>query len=250
MSLGSITLVGAGPGDPELITVAGARALAAADVVVYDRLVAGGLLDLAPRRAELIPVGKAKGCGVAQADIEAILLARAAAGRKVVRLKGGDPFVFGRGAEEVAAAHAAGIAVRVVPGVSSALAAPAAAGIPVTHRELAGAVTILSGHRVDGAGYDWDALARSASTLVVLMGASTAVEVARRLVAAGRPCDDPVAIIHAATTAHQRVERLELADLAAGQAAVVSPSVIVIGPVARLTSEPGVDRAADIARSG
>lgn len=245
MSLGSITLVGAGPGDPDLITVAGARALADADVVVYDRLVAGALLHRAPRRAELIPVGKAKGCGVAQADIEEILVARAAAGRRVVRLKGGDPFLFGRGAEEVAAAQAAGIAVRVIPGVSSALAAPAAAGIPVTHRELAGAVTILSGHRVDGAGYDWDALARSASTLVVLMGASTAVEVARRLVAAGRPCDDPVAIVHGATTSNQRVERLELADLAAGQAAVTSPSVIVIGPVARLASGTSAGKAQD-----
>ena len=230
--VGRVTLVGAGPGDPDLLTVGGARALATADVVLYDRLVDARLLALARPTARLVPVGKHKGGGMTQCAIEHLLVSEARTGAHVVRLKGGDPYLFGRGSEEVDALERAGIAVRVVPGISSALAAPSAAGIPVTHRRLARACTIVSGHLVDDDEYDWAALARVPGTLVVLMAASTAAAVAQRLLAGGRVTDEPVAVVHAATTCHQRVARLTLADLARDGCPFGSPSVIVVGPTA------------------
>lgn len=182
--LGRVTLVGAGPGGADLITLRGARALATADVVVYDRLADPELLDLAPHAARRIEVGKAKGWGISQDDINEILVHEARAGAHVVRLKGGDPFVFGRGSEECDALATAGIQCEVVPGVSSALAAPALFGVPLTHRGESASFTVLSGHRVADADHDWSALARSGSTVVVLMAASTAGDVAARLIAA------------------------------------------------------------------
>lgn len=234
---GRVTLVGGGPGGADLITVRGARAVAAADVVVYDRLVDPALLDLAPVVAERIPVGKAKGTGTSQHDINALLIDRARTGSHVVRLKGGDPFVFGRGSEEIDAVTAAGLACEVVPGVSSAVGAPALAGVPLTHRGVAASFTVLSGHRVADADHDWAALARSSSTLVVMMGATTAADIARRLLDAGRAGDEPVAVVHAAGTSDQRSAQPSLAELAASGCPFPAPCVIVIGPVA--------DRAAD-----
>ncbi|MFV0257761.1 MAG: uroporphyrinogen-III C-methyltransferase [Acidimicrobiales bacterium] len=232
VTTGSVVLVGAGPGGPDLITVRGARALAAADVVVYDRLADPGLLELAPVAAERIPVGKAKGGGVAQDEIHRLLVDRARAGFRVVRLKGGDPFVFGRGSEELDAMTAAGIAVEVVPGLTSAVAGPALAGIPVTHRGTAASFTVLSGHRIADLDHRWEALASSASTLVVLMGASTARGIAERLRAAGRPADEPVAVIHRAGYADQQTASVTLGGLARDGSPLPSPSVLVIGPVA------------------
>lgn len=236
---GSVTLVGAGPGGADLITVRGARALQSADVVVYDRLADPSLLELAPVAAERIPVGKAKGRGVSQDEINGVLVRRAAAGSHVVRLKGGDPFVFGRGSEEAEAVAAAGLACEIVPGVSSALGGPALVGVPVTERGLAASFTVLSGHRIADADHDWDALARSASTIVVLMGASTASEVARALTDAGRPESDAVAVVHAAGTPDEQTARCTLADLAAAGCPFPSPCVIVIGAVARTRTTSG-----------
>ncbi|HEX7443050.1 MAG TPA: uroporphyrinogen-III C-methyltransferase, partial [Acidimicrobiales bacterium] len=168
----TVALVGAGPGDPGLLTRRGAELLAGAEVVVYDRLIARELLDLAPAGAELIDVGKGPGQSGRQADINELLVDRGRSGRRVVRLKGGDPFVFGRGGEEAEALRQAGVDVEVVPGVSSAFAAPAAAGIPVTHRTVSTSVTVVTGHAGDPAlpGVDWEALGRLDGTLVILMG--------------------------------------------------------------------------------
>ena len=162
----TVYLVGAGPGDPELLTLRGAALLARADVVIYDRLIAHSLLDLAPPSAELIDVGKRPGRPTRQSEINALLVEHGGLGHEVVRLKGGDPFVFGRGGEEAEALRAAGIDYEVVPGVSSAFAAPAAAGIPVTHRGLATSVTVVTGHVGDPSapgGVDWRALAGPAA---------------------------------------------------------------------------------------
>ncbi len=230
---GRVTLVGAGPGGADLVTVRGARALATADVVVYDRLADPALLDLAPVVAERIPVGKAKGSGTPQDDINELLIRKAADGSHVVRLKGGDPFVFGRGSEECKAVTAAGLPCEVVPGVSSSLAAPALAGVPVTERSVAASFTVVSGHRAADEGHDWEALARSGSTLVVLMGATTAPEIASALIDGGRPDDEPVAVVHAAGTDSQRSMHLTLDALRADGCPFPAPCVIVIGPVAR-----------------
>jgi len=192
----TVALVGAGPGDPGLLTMRGAELLRDADVVVYDRLIATELLDLAPDGAELIDVGKGPGQSGLQADINDLLVAHGRAGRRVVRLKGGDPFVFGRGGEEAEVLRRAGIEVEVVPGVSSAFAAPAAAGIPVTHRTVSTSVTVVTGHHGDPElpGVDWDLLGRLEGTLVVLMGMSARGVIAERLMAAGRDGDTPLAI--------------------------------------------------------
>ena len=184
----TVYLVGAGPGDPGLITVRGAQVLAMADVVVHDRLAEASLLDLAPATAERIDVGKSPGGPVRQDEINALLVERGRAGQAVVRLKGGDPFVFGRGGEEAAALLAAGVAFEVVPGVSAAVGVPAYAGIPVTHRGLSTSFTVVTGHsrhQVDD-DIDWDALARVGDTIVVLMGVAHRAEIADRLMAGAR----------------------------------------------------------------
>lgn len=238
----TVYLVGAGPGDPGLLTVRGAELLARADVVVHDRLIAHELLDNVRPGAVLIDAGKVPGAPSRQSEINAVLVEHGRAGRLVVRLKGGDPFVFGRGGEEAEALQEAGVRYEIVPGVSSAFAAPAAAGIPVTHRRLASSVTVVTGTvgphptRKD---VDWESLGRAGGTLVVLMGMRERAEIARRLVAGGRPPDTPVAVVHWGATPHQRVVRSTLDGLAAVD--LPPPAAIVIGPVAALDLSPVVE---------
>src|SRR5437870_8872820 len=214
---GTVSLVGAGPGDPGLITAKGLELLRSADVVVYDRLVAPSLVAEAPPKAERVFVGKAPhggGADRAQDEINALLVDRARRGLMVVRLKGGDPFVFGRGAEECEALQAAGVPFHVVPGVTSAIAVPAAAGIPVTHRRLASAFAVVTGHECDGvSSLDWEALAR-VPTLVVLMGLSALPEITARLLEHGADPDTPAAVIARGTLPAQRTVVGTLATLA------------------------------------
>jgi uroporphyrin-III C-methyltransferase len=229
----SVALVGAGPGDPELLTVRAARLLAAADVVVHDALVGDGVLALVGPHAELIDVGKRPGRPVPQETISALLVHLGREGRRVVRLKGGDPFVFGRGGEEALALQAAGVQFEVVPGITSAVAVPAAAGVPVTHRGVAAAVTVVTGHRRAGEpDVDWRALARVGGTIVVLMGVAQRAAIAAELIAGGLDSATPVAAVHRGTTEAQDVLRCRLDELAGSH--VRSPAVIVIGPVAAL----------------
>jgi uroporphyrinogen III methyltransferase / synthase len=230
----TVYLVGAGPGDPGLITVRGAQVLATADVVVHDRLAEASLLDLAPAAAERIDVGKSPGGPVRQDEINALLVARGRAGQSVVRLKGGDPFVFGRGGEEAAALLAAGVPFEVVPGISAAVGVPAYAGIPVTHRGLSTSFTVVTGHSrhaVDD-DIDWEALARVGDTLVVLMGVAHRAEIASRLMAGGAPADTPVAAVRWGTRPDQRTVRTTLGELHA--CPLEPPVTIVIGQVAAL----------------
>jgi uroporphyrinogen III methyltransferase / synthase len=242
---GRVYLVGAGPGDPGLLTVRGLALIRAADVIVYDRLVNPALLDEAPT-AERIYVGKRAGAHtVSQAEINAILVAQARRGRQVVRLKGGDPFVFGRGGEEIQALTTAGIAVEVVPGVSSALAAPASAGIPVTHRSLAASFAVVTGQEDETKtrpAVDWAALATAVDTLVILMGGRSLPDIARTLIAHGRPPDTPVALIHSATTPMQETVTARLADFIDGERApaLPAPVVTVIGDVVALRAQLGI----------
>ncbi|MGI9576609.1 MAG: uroporphyrinogen-III C-methyltransferase [Microthrixaceae bacterium] len=230
----TVYLVGAGPGDPDLITRKGWDVLGRADVIVHDRLVEQSLLDVAAPWAEVINVGKDPNAGsVPQSNINSLLVDRGTKYETVVRLKGGDPFVFGRGGEEAQELISVGIEVEVVPGVSSAVAAPAAAGIPVTMRGVASGVTIVTAHQDPGTQpLDWDALARAGTTLVILMGAARRAEVAVRLQAGGMAPDTPVAIVSSATTAHQAVGRTILANL--GHEHISNPATIVVGPVADL----------------
>lgn len=235
---GTVALVGGGPGSPDLITVKGRRLVAAADVVVVDRLAPRELLDELPPEVEVIDCGKsAHRHNLTQAEINEVIVARARAGKRVVRLKGGDPFVFGRGGEEWLACVAAGIPVTVVPGISSALAAPAAAGIPLTHRGVASDFTVVSGHldpgRAPDQGVDWPGLAAGGGTLVLLMSMDRLDLIAHELIAHGRPASTPAAVIHRATTARERVVRAPLGELAAvvADAGIGAPAVIVVGPV-------------------
>ena len=244
MSSGRVVLVGAGPGDPELITVKGLGWLRRADVVVHDRLVAPALLEEAPAAALRIYAGKARGrhC-IPQSAISPLLIHHAEAGRLVVRLKGGDPIVFGRGGEEVIACRAAGIPVEVVPGISSAVAAPAAAGIPVTHRGLASSFAVVTGHEdpsKPAADVDWEGLAGGVETLVVLMGVGSLPTIAARLMAAGRPPSTKAAVISGATTAAQAVVTGTLADIAERARHLSPPATIVIGEVVRLAGDDSV----------
>jgi uroporphyrinogen III methyltransferase/synthase len=233
---GRVILVGAGPGDPELITLRGGRAIAEADVVVYDRLVAPELLDLAPN-AERIYVGKEPGRpATPQREIERILVERALTGEVVVRLKGGDPFVFGRGGEEVAACVAAGVPCEVVPGVSSAIAAPAAAGIPVTHRGVGRSFAVVTGSTAHGDEVDLSAPATATDTLIVLMAAGRLRRTCDQLIAAGRPPDEAAAIVQWAWTPEQRSVAGTLADLPtlAEAASIGPPATLVVGHVVSL----------------
>ncbi len=237
-------LVGAGPGDPGLLSARALEAIAAADVILYDRLVGPGALDGARADAELVFVGKEGGGEqVPQADTEALLLRHALAGRTVVRLKGGDPFVFGRGGEEALALRAAGVPFEIVPGMTAGLAAPAYAGIPVTHRGLSTAVALVTGHTRDGDGedtaIDWQALAAFPGTLVFYMGVSALPAIAAGLLEAGRGGEEPAAVIEAGTLPGQRTVTATLATIAgaAREAGVRPPSVTVIGAVASLSAE-------------
>lgn len=231
----TVYLVGAGPGDPGLLTVKGAEVLRRADVVVYDRLSVATLLDLAPPAAERISVGKARGqAPVPQEDINALLVERGRAGQTVVRLKGGDPFVFARGGEEAAALRAAGVPFEVVPGITSAIAVPAYAGIPVTMRNTALSFTVVTGHEDPATKdpVDWEAIARVGGTIVVLMGAARIGPIATRLLAGGLAPDTPVASIHWGTRREQEITRSTLAAI--GSHELAAPSTIVIGAVAAL----------------
>jgi uroporphyrin-III C-methyltransferase/precorrin-2 dehydrogenase/sirohydrochlorin ferrochelatase len=243
---GSVALVGGGPGDPGLITVRGRELLAAADVVVVDRLAPRDLLRHLSAEVEVIDCGKsAHGHNLDQEQINQVLVDRARAGKRVVRLKGGDPFVFGRGGEEWLACVAAGVAVTVVPGVTAALAAPAVAGIPVTHRGVSADFSVLSGHldpgRPAGQGIDWSAIASGTGTLVLMMSRERLGAIADALVRHGRAASTPVAVIHRATLAGQRVVRARLDTIAAAveQERVGAPSVVVIGEVVGVLDAPG-----------
>jgi uroporphyrinogen III methyltransferase/synthase len=237
---GTVYLVGAGPGDPGLITVRGVEVLRRADVVVYDSLANERLVDLAPASAERIAVGKRHGTTcMSQEAINELLVARAAAGLAVVRLKGGDPFVFGRGGEEAAALRAHDIRFEIVPGVTAGVAAPACAGIPVTHRDYASAVAFVTGHEdacKPGGTIDWSALARFPGTLVFYMSVSRLTDLTATLIAHGMSPDTPAAAIERGTTPAQRSVRGSLADIArrVRDIGLSPPAVIVVGRVASL----------------
>ena len=239
-STGIVYLVGAGPGDPKLLTLRGKECLAQADVVLYDYLANPLLLSHAPEGAERVYVGRrGKGKYPAQEEINRLLMERAQAGKTVVRLKGGDPFVFGRGGEEAEALAAAGIPFEVVPGVTAAVAAPAYAGIPVTHRTMASTVTFVTGHEdPDKAetALEWPRLASSHGTLVFLMGMKNLRSIVAHLLAEGRPGTTPVAIIRWGTRAAQQTVEGCLADIVdkAEAAKLEPPTVIVVGDVVRL----------------
>jgi uroporphyrinogen III methyltransferase/synthase len=251
---GRVYLVGAGPGDPGLLTARGLELIATADVILYDRLIPGGALDGARADAELLFVGKeGGGPSVPQEQTEALMVARARAGKTVVRLKGGDPFVFGRGGEEALTLRAAGIPFEIVPGVTAGIAASAYAGIPVTHRGLAGAVALVTGHSqasphgsedagengIDAEGdsaIDWPGLAGFPGTLVLYMGVRQLPQITAALIAAGRPRSQPAAIVEAGTLPGQRAVSGTLETIAelAREQGVRAPSITVIGPVAAL----------------
>jgi uroporphyrinogen III methyltransferase / synthase len=237
---GMVYLVGAGPGDPGLMTVRGLELLRTADVVVYDSLVNPALLDEAPGEALRIFGGKRSGRhGLAQADINDLLIGHAHRGCRVVRLKGGDPFVFGRGGEEADALAAAGIPFEVVPGVTSAVAVPAYAGIPLTHRGVSSTFAVVTGHEDASKNeptVDWEKLPTAVDTLVVLMGVTALPAIVDRLLGQGRPADTPVALIRWGTTDRQRTIIGSLADIIdrARAAELTSPVVVVIGEVVRL----------------
>ena len=232
---GTVYLVGAGPGDPELITVRGLKLIQSADVLVYDRLVHPSLIDQAPAKTEKIYVGKAPGSpSTSQEDIHVILKAAAARHRCVVRLKGGDPFVFGRGSEEAEALGAAGIRFEIVPGLSSAYAVPAYAGIPMTHRNVARSFMVVTGHTAfEGPDVDWSAL-MGADTLVILMGMKRIGKIARRLIEAGRSADLPAAVISQGCTDRQQTALATLSTIAEAAKHLSAPAIIVVGEVARL----------------
>jgi uroporphyrin-III C-methyltransferase len=228
----TVHLVGAGPGDPDLLTLRAARLLAKADVVVHDRLVSDQILSMVAPWAELIDVGKdPNGQRTSQERINQILVDRGRRHECVVRLKGGDPFVFGRGGEEAQALSDGGVGFAVTPGITSAIAGPTAAGVPVTNRGVSSAFTVVTAHQDPASdSLDWSALAALGSTLVVLMGARRAGSIRDRLIAEGMSADTPVAIITSATTPEQHVRSLVLSEL--GTLPVPNPSVIVLGEVA------------------
>lgn len=237
---GVVFLVGAGPGDPGLITVAGLEALRAADVVVYDSLAGEELLNEAGKGAELIDVGKRGGSHkVSQQGINEIIVAKAQEGKKVVRLKGGDPFMFGRGGEEAEELRDAGVEVHVIPGVTSAISAPALAGIPVTHRDHASFVTFVTGHESDGKEeekIDWNGVARLGGTIVILMGMARLGLNMERLMDGGLDPATPVAVIHSGSRPEQRSVLATAAtiELRCREENIASPAVVVVGSVASL----------------
>jgi uroporphyrin-III C-methyltransferase len=234
-----VWLVGAGPGDPELLTLKALKALQGADVVVHDRLTPQPILDLAGPSARLIDAGKRKSRHtLPQDDINRLLIALALEGLEVVRLKGGDPFVFGRGGEELEACRAAGVECHVIPGVSAGLAAGAAAGAPLTHRGLAQAVTFVTGHAAAGGepDLDWPSLARANQTVVVYMGLSTAPAIAARLIEAGRAPSTPAVVVENASLPNERRIVTSLAKLGEDVEGLDGPAILIVGEVAALAS--------------
>ncbi|MGL5406475.1 MAG: uroporphyrinogen-III C-methyltransferase [Propionibacteriaceae bacterium] len=237
---GTVVLVGGGPGDPDLITVAGLKALKEADVIVHDRLGPLSLLAECRADAERINVGKIpRGAFTPQEEINRILIDNARHGKKVVRLKGGDNFVFGRGGEECIACAEAGIPVQVIPGVTSAISVPALVGVPVTHRSLVQGFTVVSGHVAPQdarSTLDWDAIARSNTTLVILMGVHALPDICQRLISGGKAANTPAVIIADGCAPTQRCLRSTLAELPAAAEAegYAPPSIVVVGDVAAL----------------
>lgn len=239
MQSGKVYLVGAGPGDPGLMTVRGLQLLRAAQVVVYDQLVNPQLLAEVSPRAQQIFVGKQAGShSIEQNEINEVLVNYAFQGNSVVRLKGGDPFVFGRGGEEAAALADAGVPFEIVPGVSAAVAAPAYAGIPLTHRDYASSFAVVTGHEAikSKSIVDWAKLATAVDTLVILMGLHNLAAIVDKLVAHGRPAHTPVAVIEQGTTEQQRTVTGTLADIVERARSVKAPALIVVGEVVRLRS--------------
>ncbi|MCF0247103.1 MAG: uroporphyrinogen-III C-methyltransferase, partial [Synergistes sp.] len=239
---GEVALVGAGPGDAGLLTLRGRELLLSAECVVYDRLVGDGVLAMMPASAKKINVGKTGGGEfVPQSEIEKILVREAKKGQRVVRLKGGDPFIFGRGGEEIEALNLEGIPFEVVPGVTSAFGGSACAGIPVTHRGVARSVHVITAHTKEGgiAPADYDSLARLGGTLVFLMGASAVSEICRELTRAGMPPDTPAAAVENAASAAQRLISGTLATLTerAETEKLHSPALIIVGEVISFADE-------------
>jgi uroporphyrin-III C-methyltransferase len=238
---GQVALVGAGPGDPELLTLRAARRLAEADVVVFDHLVGPGVLDLVPPQVERVYVGKERANhSLEQPRINELLVRLARRGRRVVRLKGGDPFVFGRGGEELQALAAAGIPFEVVPGITAACGVAATAGIPLTHRDHAQACLFVTGHLKDGScDLDWPALARPRQTVVIYMGLGGLAEICEQLIAHGLPGTHPAGVVEQGTLPGQRVVTATLSDLpqrVAG-AGLRSPCLTIVGEVVALQAE-------------
>ncbi len=228
----TVYLVGAGPGDPDLLTVRGARVISAADVLAYDELVSDEILDLAPD-AERVPVGRRAG-GVRHHDerIHPLVIQRARAGKRVVRVKCGDPFIFGRGGEEAAALTEAGIAFEIIPGISAALGAAASMGVPLTHRDVASSVTFATAHRIDDQGMD---NVPAHGTVVIYMGLARLEETCARLIACGREPSTPVAIVEGATTRRERVVVGTIATIGplARAARIKAPAIAIVGEVVR-----------------
>ena len=240
-----VTLIGAGPGDPELMTLKAARALGAADVVLVDELVNRGCLAHARSDARIVEVGKRGGCkSTPQAFIEKLLVLYSRQKLNVVRLKGGDPFVFGRGGEEVEALRAHGIDVEIIPGITAGTAVPATLGIPVTHREFARGVTFVTGHTKDGTEPDWHALARSRTTLVIYMGLKNVQKIVTSLKAAGMDGATPACIIENGTLHNQKQQVATLGTLSA--AAFSGPALIVVGDVVRFARTDEMRAAAEL----
>jgi uroporphyrin-III C-methyltransferase / precorrin-2 dehydrogenase / sirohydrochlorin ferrochelatase len=241
--VGNVALVGGGPGDPGLLTVLGRRLLSEADVLVADRLGPRDILAELDPDVEIIEAGKAPGAHrLTQGQINALIVERALAGKRVVRLKGGDPFVFGRGGEEALACVRAGVPVQVVPGVTSAIAVPAYAGIPVTHRGVTQDFAVVSAHldpSKPGASVDWDSLANGPGTLILLMAVAHLEQISTELIKRGKEATTPVAVIQDGTTPRQRVliSTLGLVAAQAAEHAIRSPAVVVIGEVVRLRAE-------------
>ncbi|MDP1900579.1 MAG: uroporphyrinogen-III C-methyltransferase [Rubrivivax sp.] len=238
---GTVHLVGAGPGDPDLLTLRAARLLAQADVVVYDNLVGPGVLDLIGPDVERLYVGKERSHhSMAQEDINSLLVRLAREGRQVVRLKGGDPFVFGRGGEELQVLAAEGVPFEVVPGITAACGVSSYAGIPLTHRDYAQSCTFVTGHLKDGScNLDWPALARPRQTVVIYMGLSGLASICAQLVAHGLPHDWPAAVVSHGTQASQQVVCATLDTLAeaVARAGLESPCLTIVGEVVRLRDE-------------